>query len=66
MFASMLFGSRQNISSSISAKTGTAPYIKGAIAPAVIVYGDTITSSPGPISHAPIQAYKPEVFELTA
>jgi len=38
--------SRQNVSGSISTKTGIAPQIIAAVAEALIVYGETITSSP--------------------
>jgi len=45
--------------------SGMPPYTNGATALADIVYGETITSSPGPMPQAPVQANRPDVLELT-
>jgi len=46
MAASTAAGSRQNVSRSMSANTGTAPTEMTELADAMKVYGGTITSSP--------------------
>ena len=64
--ASSAFGSRQNVSSSTSAKTGMAPCMRAQVAVEVNVYGGTITSSPGATPHAMTAACSAAVAELKA
>jgi hypothetical protein len=59
-------GSRQKVSRSISAKTGTALAVIIDVADAVKEKGEQTTSSPGPISRAIIAAVSAEVAEFTA
>ena len=59
------FGSRQKVSSSMSANTGIAFHCSIDVAVAHIVQGLTIISSPGSISSAPTAQIKPEVQEFT-
>ncbi len=57
-------GSRQNVSGSMSANTGIAPCTSAHTADADIVYGETITSSPGPTPAAAAAALSAEVAEF--
>src|SRR5581483_8491219 len=59
-------GSRLKQRGSISANTGTALHIRIAAAEADMVYGLTITSSPGPQPRAAIAACRQEVADFIA
>ncbi len=61
-----LSGSRQNVSASMSAKTGMAPLTSAQTAEADIVYGLQITSSPGPTPTAVAAALSALVAEFIA
>src|SRR3954452_17788331 len=61
-----LSGSRQNVSASMSAKTGIAPLTSAQTADADIVYGLQMTSSPGPTPTAAAAALSALVAEFMA